>query len=140
MQRACRQGVRLRDASLRGDSRGRPLSWKSLRVRLRRFRRGFQLERSTAFAAVALVALAVQSFLLFLAFFEPGLPYSVSQPPGVALDSGAYARLLENVAAGRLSSGNRVDVLSNGEAFYPAELDAIRQARESVHLEAYIFS
>jgi cardiolipin synthase len=105
-----------------------------------RLRRGLGRERSTAFAVVALIALAIQSFVLFLALFEPGLPYSVSRPPGVSLDTSANARLVENVTAGRLSYGNRVEVIPNGEAFYPAELQAIAGARDSIHLEAYIFS
>lgn len=38
-----------------------------------------------------------------------------------------------------LLSGNRVDVLQNGEQFYPAMLDAIADARASVTIEAYIY-
>ena len=30
-------------------------------------------------------------------------------------------------------------MLRNGESFYAAELKAIAEARESIHLEAYIF-
>jgi hypothetical protein len=36
-----------------------------------------------------------------------------------------------------LEQGNRVEVLGNGDAFYPAMLDAIRCARETVNMEAY---
>ena len=35
--------------------------------------------------------------------------------------------------------GNSVTVLNNGDEFYPAMLDAIRAARESVTIEAYIY-
>jgi len=35
--------------------------------------------------------------------------------------------------------GNRVTVLNNGDEFYPAMLDAIRRARRSVTIEAYIY-
>ncbi len=35
--------------------------------------------------------------------------------------------------------GNAVTVLNNGDEFYPAMLDAIRAARESVTIEAYIY-
>jgi cardiolipin synthase A/B len=36
--------------------------------------------------------------------------------------------------------GNEVTVLENGDAIFPAMLDAIRQARSSVHLETFIFN
>lgn len=35
--------------------------------------------------------------------------------------------------------GGTVELLQNGDAFFPAILDAIRGARESVHFEVYIF-
>jgi cardiolipin synthase len=36
-------------------------------------------------------------------------------------------------------AGNRIDVLCNGDRFYPAMLDAIAQARHSITVEAYIY-
>jgi len=39
-----------------------------------------------------------------------------------------------------LVSGNQVDILHNGEQTYPAMLDAIRNARESIFLSSYIFT
>lgn len=39
-----------------------------------------------------------------------------------------------------LVSGNQVDILHNGEQTYPAMLDAIRTARESIFLSSYIFT
>jgi cardiolipin synthase len=38
-----------------------------------------------------------------------------------------------------LWGGNRIEVLNNGRAFYPAMLDAIRQAETSITVEAYIY-
>ena len=35
--------------------------------------------------------------------------------------------------------GNRVDILNNGDAFYPAMLDAIAEAEVSITIEAYIY-
>ncbi len=35
--------------------------------------------------------------------------------------------------------GNRVDILNNGDEFYPAMLDAIRGAQRSITVEAYIY-
>ena len=36
-------------------------------------------------------------------------------------------------------SGNRVDILNNGQMIFPAMLDAIGQAKSSINLESYIF-
>ena len=39
----------------------------------------------------------------------------------------------------KLNRTGDLEVLTNGPSFYPAELDAIRAATQSVNLEAYIF-
>jgi cardiolipin synthase len=38
-----------------------------------------------------------------------------------------------------LSHGNQLDILNNGDAFYPAMLEAIREAEFSITIEAYIY-
>jgi cardiolipin synthase len=53
-----------------------------------------------------------------------------------------YASLLavaDTVTRRPLLSGNRITVLYNGEQAYPAMLEAIGSARESVYLSSYIF-
>ena len=45
----------------------------------------------------------------------------------------------EAIAGAPLSIGNRITLLEDGEAAYPAMLAAIRSARRHVHLEVYIF-
>jgi len=49
---------------------------------------------TTGFMAVAVIAIVLQGGLLFLALFEPGLPYIVSNPRGDALDSEQFQRTL----------------------------------------------
>ncbi len=49
------------------------------------------------------------------------------------------ARVSEAVTGLPLASGNRVEVLHNGEEAYPAMLQAIEEARESLYLITYIF-
>ena len=90
-------------------------------------------------AGVALVALMVQSGMLILALFEPPLDYSITAPGSQAIDSEEFLRTLAAVSRGDLSRRNQATVFTNGESFYPAILQAIRQARHSVHLECYIF-
>ncbi|HXP62694.1 MAG TPA: phospholipase D-like domain-containing protein [Dongiaceae bacterium] len=49
------------------------------------------------------------------------------------------ARVVEGVVERPLLPGNRVEALVNGDAAFPAMLEAIGQARASVALETYIF-
>ncbi len=44
------------------------------------------------------------------------------------------------ISGGPLIVGNRVTLLKDGSATYPAMLDAIRSARDSINLETFIFS
>jgi cardiolipin synthase len=94
---------------------------------------------SNAFLVVAVIAIVAQSFLLFLALFEPGLAYKISTPNPARLDSDDFMRVLEAATDASVTRRNRVEVFANGENYYPASLDAIRAAKESIHLEAYIF-
>jgi cardiolipin synthase A/B len=45
----------------------------------------------------------------------------------------------ESIAGKPLSVGNQVVLLEDGEAAYPAMLEAIRSAKHHIHLEVYIF-
>lgn len=47
--------------------------------------------------------------------------------------------LADRVVKSRLRAGNSINPLIDGEAAYPAMLEAMRQARESIHLSSYIF-
>ena len=91
------------------------------------------------FLTLAVSALVLQAFLLFLALFEPELPYRLSRRLDAEIDSPEFVRLLAVIGDSQAYRGTRVEVLTNGEAFYEAELEAIRAAQTSVHLEAYIF-
>lgn len=94
---------------------------------------------STAFLIIAIIAIAVQSFMLFLALFEPGLDYKISTPPTEPLESEEFLRILEAITDAKLQRRSSVEVLTNAEVYYEAELQAIRAAEHSVNLEAYIF-
>jgi cardiolipin synthase len=49
------------------------------------------------------------------------------------------ARVVGEVVERPLVTGNRIEPLVNGDAAYPAMLEAIRQAKKTVSLETYIF-
>ncbi len=59
--------------------------------------------------------------------------------PRVAAHLGSLQRLLDRIVDSTLYEGNRVGVLVNGDEAYPAMLEAIENARESVGLSTYIF-
>ncbi|MBM3774553.1 MAG: cardiolipin synthase B [Acidobacteria bacterium] len=97
------------------------------------------MEGPSVLLVLALAAAAVQGFLLFLALFGPTHRYKITRSPKIQLDSPEFVQAIEILADARVYKGNRVEVLDDGPVFYEAELEAIRQARRSVNLEAYIF-
>ena len=50
-----------------------------------------------------------------------------------------HAAYVAALAGGDLTSGNGYSVLTNGDQFYPAMLDAIRNARRRISFETYIY-
>ena len=82
--------------------------------------------------------LAVAAYI-FLALFQPGLQYKISQPPAGALDSENFRHELEALVEAKFNANTSVEVIANGENFYAAELAAIRAAQHNINLEAYIF-
>jgi cardiolipin synthase len=94
---------------------------------------------SAIFIGLQWFTIAFLLLMLYFALFERGLPYRVGRPPADHLDAEPFRLTLSALAGSPLQPANRVEVLANGETFYEAELQAIREARDSVHLEAYIF-
>ena len=88
-----------------------------------------------AYCCLALVATALLSSLIGTA---PS--YSFAEKFKDPLHSSDFFWLIEALTDAKLNDRTMVEVLANGENFYPAELEAIRGAEKSVNLEAYIFS
>lgn len=93
----------------------------------------------TVFLVIACIAIALQGLSLYLAFFGPDLSYNIPNPPDLAVDDPRFCALLNFLTEAKLLYGNHVEVLTNGECFYEAELAAISSATKSINLEAYIF-
>ncbi|MGM0412107.1 MAG: phospholipase D-like domain-containing protein [Pseudomonadota bacterium] len=64
---------------------------------------------------------------------------ALPQPPPADLRYGQLECLGRALSGQPLMSGNRVTVLHDGEAAFPAMLAAIEEARESIWLSSYIF-
>jgi cardiolipin synthase len=80
---------------------------------------------------------AVLAWLILIVLFTPGIPYHIES--SVDAESDHFVHMLESTCHTKLRDGNRVEVLTNGEHFYPAMLEAIAGARETINLECYIF-
>ncbi|HEY3170932.1 MAG TPA: phospholipase D-like domain-containing protein [Thermoanaerobaculia bacterium] len=65
------------------------------------------------------------------------VPYDVPHSFGVR--DATFLASTQALDRPSIVGGNRVTVLENGVEFFPAMLAAISSARESIHLEAYIF-
>jgi cardiolipin synthase len=93
----------------------------------------------TFFLVLAVTGIALQLLIVVLALFEPGLAYRIAEPPAGNADSPEFDRLLAVISDSKLYRDNSIEVLTNGDRFYEAELAEIRAARSHVCLEAYIF-
>jgi cardiolipin synthase A/B len=93
----------------------------------------------TWFDVIAVGSVAVVAFMLVLALFTPGIPYKVSGAGSLDLGSEGFLRVVEAITDAQVRRPSRVEVLTNGEVYFEAELEAIARAERSVNLEAYIF-
>ena len=77
------------------------------------------------------------AWLILVMLFTPHIPYHIERDLDATSDH--FVRVLESTCLVTLTQGNKVEVFTNGDRFYPAMLDAIRSARETINLECYIF-
>jgi cardiolipin synthase len=77
------------------------------------------------------------AWLILVVLFTPHIPYHIERDLDATSDH--FVRVLESTCLVTLKEGNRVEVFTNGDTFYPAMLDAIRHASETINMECYIF-
>jgi cardiolipin synthase len=90
-------------------------------------------------AAVGAGMLFVQGARLGLKLLGPTRPYRLQTGPTLSPAAPEFRHRLGCVIDALTYDDNRVTVLKDGSAFYPAELHAIDEARHSINLEAYEF-
>ena len=88
--------------------------------------------------AISIAAIVIVAALILLLLFEPGLPYRVA-PSRAPLGSREFVNYLSAIVNARLFASAEFRVLNNGAAIYAAELEAVRAAKKSIHLEVYLF-
>ncbi|HWQ36650.1 MAG TPA: cardiolipin synthase [Blastocatellia bacterium] len=87
---------------------------------------------------LGLIALLTAAFILWL--FRP-----IEKEPEYGLDhefaiaSDEFLPSISGATDTPFLPGNRIDILNNGDQFYPAMLTAISQAQQSITIEAYIY-
>ena len=98
-----------------------------------------EFDRHETLRLVAVLAIAALGIMVLVGLFWPGLRYSLVNPIAVPIDSDAFLNELEPLVNSKITRNNKIEVIENGDNFYPAELDAMRQAQHSIDIEAYIF-
>jgi cardiolipin synthase A/B len=94
----------------------------------------------TGLFVVGVIALVFLAAFLLSGIFGPTPKYEIANRDQLpSNDSPHFLVLVESMVDAKINRTGTLDVLKNGPAFYTAELDAIRNARRSVNLEAYIF-
>ena len=86
---------------------------------------------------LTLVGAAFIVWFLLVVLFTPHINYHIEGP--VDPRSTSFVCTLESTCQTTLERDNRIDILTNGSAFYPAMLEEIRGARETINFECYIF-
>jgi cardiolipin synthase A/B len=76
-------------------------------------------------------------WLVLVFLFTPGINYHLSRRTSVHDKDFLYT--LQSTCQAALHHGNRITCFTDGPAFYPAMLEAIRQAKRSINMECYIF-
>jgi cardiolipin synthase len=84
-------------------------------------------------------ALVLGTTTLLVDFFGSTLPYTLREDLPGPLDSDEFLQYLSVLTDGALRR-SRLTRLRNGEEFYPAELEAIRGAQQSINMEYYEFA
>jgi cardiolipin synthase A/B len=98
-----------------------------------------EFERYRTLRIVAVISMLALAILILVGLFAPGLQYSLVAPPAAAVDTPAFLNELEALVSSKITRNNQIEVIENGENFYRAELKAMREARHSINVEAYIF-
>ncbi|BCS32861.1 cardiolipin synthase B [Luteitalea sp. TBR-22] len=96
---------------------------------------GWFLIQDRWYWSAGMLALAFVTFVLRPAERPPRLGLEHTDPAG----SRGFLDTMIGVTGVDFVPGNRIDILNNGDAFYPAMLAALRQARRSICIEQYIF-
>src|SRR5204862_6474093 len=86
---------------------------------------------------LTIVGAAFITWLVLAVLFTPHVPYHIEADIDACSDH--FVHVIESICQTHLETGNRVEILTNGDTFYPAMLQAICGASETINMECYIF-
>lgn len=93
----------------------------------------------TPFVVFSCLAILLQAIVILRSLLGPSLKYQLSATNGEALDSDEFLYELESITDSKVNHRTALEVFTNGNEFYEAELQAIASAQKTICLEAYIF-
>lgn len=94
----------------------------------------------TGWAIIGGLAVVFVLLFLFAGMVGPMPRYTISSCSDFPdNDSEMFRNVLESLTDAKINRAGTLEVLTNGPCFYPAALNAIRSAQQSICLEAYIF-
>lgn len=94
---------------------------------------------SNTFVVLACLAMLAQAIIIVVALFGPNPKYKISMPGSESVASDQFLWNLEAITDAKLNHCNEIEVFTNGDHFYEAELQAISKAKKNINIEAYIF-
>ena len=101
---------------------------------------GLAITLSTGWVILGALALALVIVFLLTGLLGPMPRYHIAGrneiPPN---DSPQFLHLLESLVDAVANRTGKLEIFTNGDKFYPAILDAFRNAQRSVNVEAYVF-
>lgn len=89
------------------------------------------------YSFLALVGCLFVAWFLIVVLFAPHIPYKLHTRLDCASEDFIYS--LKNVTLSSVHRDSRFEILTNAEQFYPAMLDAIAGARQTINMECYMF-
>ena len=98
-----------------------------------------ELDRHKALRIFALIGIIVLVGWIVVALFEPTPAYKLTEPGAAPMDGPQFLREIQGITGAQLLNNTRVEPFYNGENYYEAEISAMKSARKSIDLEAYIF-
>jgi cardiolipin synthase A/B len=100
----------------------------------------FAVTVSTGWFVLGVIALLLLTSYLLAGMFGPMPRYTISDYDEIpSNDTDPFQLQLASLVDAAINRTGRLDVLTDGPAFYPAILDAFRSAQRNINVEAYVF-
>ncbi len=99
----------------------------------------FLITGHAVLVVISAVCVVTVALLILGGLFAPSPKYRVGGAEALRNDSPEFLVMLEALTDAKATCNSEFTVLTNGDQFYSAELEAIRAAEKSVSFQAYIF-